>query len=340
MFSRRSNRLFRKRGRRPTLPLSLILFGLFVFLLWLVPTYESGPLSLPALQSLPTLTLAPSLTPPPTPTSVHGGQIVFTCQRRDYNQICLVNADGSGYRQLTDAFHNSYYPAISPDGSAVVFATNQGDTFDLFLLTLSNKKLVQLTQNIGNAFGPRFSPDGQQILFLNSVNQQPPALWVMGRMGEAPHLLYAGSGPIVAAEWSPDGQRIAFAMPVDRPFAYEIFLLDLAHPDQAPRRLTYDLPDIGGSLDWSPDGSNLLIYAGPVNGREIFRLEISNGAISQLTFGGNNAAAAYSPDGQYIVYNSLRNNNQADLFIMRADGHSTRQLTNNPEPEWQPQWGP
>jgi Tol biopolymer transport system component len=59
-----------------------------------------------------------------------------------------------------------------------------------------------------------------------------------------------------------------------------------------------------------------------------------------LTFGGNNAAAAYSPDGQYIVFNSLRNNGQADLFIMRADGHSTRQLTDDPEPDWQPQWGP
>jgi len=340
MFSRRYNRLFRKRERRPALPISLILLGLFVFLLWLVPAYQTNPLPLAGVQALPTLTVTPSLTPPPTPTSVHGGQIVFTCQRGDYNQICLVNADGSGYRQLTDTFHNSYYPTISPDGSAVVFATNQGDAFDLFLLILSNGKLLQLTQNIGNAFGPRFSPDGQQILFLNSVNQQPPALWLMGRMGESPHLLYAGSGPIVAADWSPDGQTIAFAMPVDRPFAYEIFLLDVAHPDQPPRRLTHDLPDIGGSVDWSPDGSNVLIYAGPVNGREIFRLEINSGTITQLTFGGNNAAAAYSPDGQYIVYNSLRNNNQADLFIMRADGHSTRQLTSNPEPEWQPQWGP
>ncbi|MGE5073705.1 MAG: TolB family protein, partial [Anaerolineae bacterium] len=60
----------------------------------------------------------------------------------------------------------------------------------------------------------------------------------------------------------------------------------------------------------------------------------------QLTFGGNNAAPCYSPDGQYIVFNSLRNNNQADLYIIRADGHSTRQLTSDPEPDWQPHWAP
>lgn len=340
MFSRRPHRLFRKRERRAALPVSLLLFGLFVLLLWLVPTYEPAPLAVLSLQALPTVTLIPSPTPIPTPTSVHGGQIVFTCQRGDFNQICLMNADGSGYRQLTDSPHNSYYPAISPDGSTVVFATNQGDFFDLYLLILSNGKLLQLTQNIGNAFAPRFSPDGQQILFLNSINQQPAAIWVMGARGEDPHLLYAAEQPIVAADWSPDGQAIAFAMPVERPFAYEIFLLDLTHLDQPPRRLSHNLPDIGGSLDWSPDGTNLLIYAGPVNGREIFRLDVNSGEVTQLTFGGNNAAAAYSPDEQYIVYNSLRNNNQADLFIMRADGHSTRQLTDFPEPDWQPHWGP
>ena len=85
---------------------------------------------------------------------------------------------------------------------------------------------------------------------------------------------------------------------------------------------------------------SVVVFAGPVAAREVYRLDVASGALSQLTFGGNNAAASYSPDGQYIVFNSLRNNNQADLYIMRADGHSTRQLTTNPEPDWQPRWGP
>ena len=36
----------------------------------------------------------------------------------------------------------------------------------------------------------------------------------------------------------------------------------------------------------------------------------------------------------------LRNNDQADIFIMRPDGSDVRQVTNNPEPDWQPQWEP
>jgi Tol biopolymer transport system component len=77
-----------------------------------------------------------------------------------------------------------------------------------------------------------------------------------------------------------------------------------------------------------------------VDAREIYRLDAATGDATQMTFGGNNASASYSPDGQWIVYNSLRNDNQADLFIMRADGHQTRQLTAFPEPDWQPEWGP
>ena len=47
-----------------------------------------------------------------------------------------------------------------------------------------------------------------------------------------------------------------------------------------------------------------------------------------------------SPDGQWIAFNSLRNDDQADIYIMRADGSSMRQVTDNPEPDWQPQWEP
>ena len=110
-------------------------------------------------------------------------------------------------------------------------------------------------------------------------------------------------------------------------FAFEVFLFDLQNAGAAPRQLSHGLSGIGGSISWSPDQTDLLIFAGPVAAREIYRLDAKTGAATQLTFGGNNAAPAYSPDGQFIVFNSLRNDGQADLYVMHADGHSMRQLT-------------
>jgi Tol biopolymer transport system component len=322
----------------PILPISLVILALIIILFSFITPSQFLPNINPANVRIPPPT--PSATPLPFPTSINGGHIVFTCTRNNINQICLINADGSNYRQLTNEITNTYYPAISPDGKTVVYAINKSNNFDLYLINLSDSKVTQLTDNVGNSFSPDFSPDGKQILFVNRVGTGSSSLWLMGSMGENPHLLYSGLKDIVGAAWSPDGNSIAFAMEVDSPFTFEIFTLDLSDVNVQPRRISHGLTGIGGSIDWSPDGKKLLIFAGPVAAREIYSIEITTGKITQLTFGGNNAAASYSPDGQYIVYNSLRNNNQADLYIMRSDGHSTRQLTSFPDPDWQPKWGP
>jgi TolB protein len=339
---RRRPNLFRPARRKFALPISIIILGLLIALFAVVQpsTFLENP---PDVNKIKVPTVTPSPTPLPPPTDVHGGHIVFTCMRKEINQICIISADGSNYQQLTDNSTNTYYPAISPDGQSIVYAVNQYDNFDLFTLPVpgSNSKSdpIRLTDNIGNAFSPSFSPDGQQIVFVNKTSDGKSGLWLMSSTGENPHAIYTGAGNIVVAAWSHDGRTIAFAMSVTDQFSYEIFLLDLQNPN-SPRQLSHDLSDIGGSISWSPDGKNILIYAGPVMAREIYRLDTATGAATQLTDGGNNAAAAYSPDGQWIVYNSLRNNSQADLYIMRFDGHSTRQLTSFPEPDWQPQWGP
>jgi TolB protein len=154
--------------------------------------------------------------------------------------------------------------------------------------------------------------------------------------GLNPHLVYAGPNTIVATAWSPDGERIAYAMSVGVPQEYEIFTMNSDGKDHV--RLSQGLNGIGGSIDWSPDGKTLLIYAGSFGDKNIYNLDATTGAATQITDGGNNAGASYSPDGLYIVFNSLRNHDQADLYIMRSNGENQVQLTNDPEPDWGPQW--
>jgi TolB protein len=343
-------RIFGKK-KKPRLPLSVIAIALLIVLFLLIPTNTPTitiPSSLTPPQSPSSTDQSspePTSSPPPIPTGLHGGRIIFTCTRKEFNQICMVNRDGSGLLQLTDDAANHYYPAMSPKGNALVFASNQSrGTFDLYLLIFSSSTRQQLTDEIGNVFSPDFSPDGEKLLFINRTEEGQTGLWVMDWNGQNPYLAYGGpnyAGPntLVGAAWSPNGRRIALSMTVNQPFEYEIFLLDLDKEDP-PQRLSHGLLGIGGSLDWSPDGRFLLIAAGPPGDKDIFRLDADTGNIARLTTGGNNNSAAYSPDGEWIVFNSLRNNNQADLYLMRADGSDQRQLTSDPEPDWQPQWEP
>src|SRR5215213_2705874 len=103
IFSRRTN----PRGFH--LPLGLILVALAITLCLLIP---STPLNMSGLESSdqPLPTSLATLTRPPPPTKEHIGRIIFTCTRGDFNQLCMVNADGSGYQQLTSLEANSYYP--------------------------------------------------------------------------------------------------------------------------------------------------------------------------------------------------------------------------------------
>jgi len=334
-------RIFSRRNIAPRfqLPIGLIFVIIAIGLCLLIP---ANPINFTVLEQRTNLTLPPpppTVTLPPPPTKEHIGRIIFTCTRGEYNQLCFINADGTGYQQLTDVQANNYYPTYSPKGGSIVYASNQnGGVFDLFLFVFEGSRLIRLTDFIGNVISPSFSPDGTKILFANRAAEGPTSLWTVDNTGANEDLLYAGPNTIVAADWSPDGTRIAFAMAVNQPNEYEVFIMQ-ADGSNA-QQLTNGLAGIGGSLDWSPDGKYLLIYAGPQGNKNIFRIDVQAKTAAQLTNGGNNAASSYSPDGQWIAFNSLRNNGQADIFIMRADGSDLRQVTDHPEPDWQPQWEP
>ena len=347
----RPKNIFSKK-KRTRLPISLIGIGLLVLIFFLVPTYtpeeiEAPPSFTPKPIQPPTHTPTPlpTYTPQALPTGLHGGRVVFTCTRGDYNHLCMVNQDGSGLLRLTDAFANDYYPSFSPQGGAVAFASNRSKgTFDLYYMVLSTSSLIALTDEIGNAFSPDFSPDGERLVFANKDERGQTSLYTVERTGENLRLLFEGpnyTGPtsIVGAAWSPDGQTIAFTMATTELFEYELFFIK-SDGNEAPQQLTTGLLGITGSLDWSPDGRHILISAGPPNDKDIFNLDLEANVITRLTFGGNNNSPSFSSNGEYVAYNSLRNNGQADIYIIRADGSNERQLTSHPEPDWQPQWEP
>lgn len=337
IFSRRSPPHTRS-ARNAGLPIGLLMVVVTIALCVLIPS-NSLSISNIAVADRPTATRVPTFTPPPRPTREHIGRLIFTCTRGDFNQICMINADGTGYQQLSALEAHSYYPVFSPKGGSVVYASNQdGGVFDLFLFVFEGARQFRLTNQIGNVISPSFSPDGSRILFANRAAEGPTSLWTIDADGENADLLYAAPNTIVAADWAPVGDRIAFSMAVDQPDSYEVFLMNDDGSDV--RQLTRGLPGIGGSLDWSADGKSLLIYAGAAGDKNIFLINVDAQTAVQLTNGGNNAACSFSHDGQWIAFNSLRNNDQADIFIMRPDGTDVRQVTNDPEPDWQPQWEP
>ncbi len=326
----------RKDKARRRLPWVVVILALLVLLFWLIPMEQDNLLSPNGQAGLPIF--PPTMTPVPLPTRAHIGLIVFTCTREDYNQLCIIYADGSGEQRLTNHNANDYYPIFLPrGGNAILYASNSGGPFDLYLLFLNGMKLSQLTNGIGNVVSPSPSPDGRRVVFANRATTGLATLWVMDVNGSNPHQFYVGTADIVSAAWSPDGHTIAFAMAVNQPNSYQVFLMDVDGSNV--RQLTRGLIGVGGSIDWSLDGKKIFIYAGPAGNKDIYSLDASSGAATRLTNGGNNAAASLSPDGQWLAFNSTRTGN-ANIFIMHPDGSGLSQVTHDTEADWQPRWAP
>ena len=97
------------------------------------------------------------------------GKIVFTCQIfkvQASNQICVINADGTGFRRLTtDDTKQHYYSSISPDGWNVVYAAfREANVYELYEMNIANGSVRQLTNRLGILNAPEVSPDGKSIV--------------------------------------------------------------------------------------------------------------------------------------------------------------------------------
>ena len=76
-------------------------------------------------------------------------KIVFTLfPEDDTPNIAIINADGSGFRQLTfdSGDSGSIFPALSPDGTTIIFSRILGDNRDLFTMNADGSDVQQLTR--------------------------------------------------------------------------------------------------------------------------------------------------------------------------------------------------
>lgn len=265
--------------------------------------------------------------PNPVGDAELNGKIVFTCFIDGFDEICLMNANGSERRQLTDFGVTSFYASLSPDGDTIYFVSRKDGGMDIYSMNLRGRGLRRLTQGIGSNYAPELSPTDERLVFANNGN----GIWVMRADGNNPHPITTRDD--IDPTWSPDGDRIAFAS--SRSGARQLFVMD---KDGSNIEQLTDLNNMGGRSTWSPNGQYIAFYRGPAGDHNIFIVNVETKEVTRLTNGGDNLGPSWSPDGNWIAFTSFRDGNN-EIYIMRPDGSGVRRLTDNPISDWQPRWG-
>lgn len=233
--------------------------------------------------------------------SPDGTKLAYSCANFS---LCLMNADGSGQRALTDTgrWSGTYIydelPSWSPDGTKIAFQSNRGDVVDygIWVIGSDGRFLHHLDGNESGDgdYSPAWSPDGRKIAF-ESDNGDNYDLYLMDADGTLIKRLTRTDDDEDSPAWSPDGTKIVYTRWVDG-FS-KLWLMNADGSNQHP--LTGSATD-EFNPHFSPDGTKIL-FAGDRGGNlDLWTMPAVGGAPERLT--ANDAAEAY-PTWQPIVAN-------------------------------------
>ena len=273
-----------------------------------------------------------------SPGAEPGGKIVFTCQTGG-DEVCIMNADGSNWRQLTNSPAASYYASLAPDGESVLYigkGTGHTEIYELNLASGTSKQLTRLEHEVGS---PEVSPDNRWIAFTYRADNNLAQVWIINRDGSNPRKLYSSSSQDAHdPTWSPDGSQILFAM--GRGENNKLYTIDFEGGEPT---LLNDSIDTRGRSDWTIRNLITFDMGGPFQ-HDVYIMNLDGSHLSKFTDGDNAQGASFSPDGEWIAFTAYtdvanRDQTSCEIYIRRVDGTETRRLTDNGYCDYQPRWG-
>jgi Tol biopolymer transport system component len=192
-------------------------------------------------------------------------------------EIMIMNADGSGVRQLTSNQAADEYPALSPDGRAILFSSNRTGAWRLYLMDVDGSHqrdlgLPSTAVDLNDPCRADWLPDGRQIVFPITNENHEHHLHIANRDGSELRAIPNGRG--LYPHSSPDGKSLVF---------YAGNNLHTINVDGTQRtQITRNDPSSETRPNypqWSADGASIFF----LRGEQVFSIDIDGQREKQYT---------------------------------------------------------
>jgi hypothetical protein len=218
--------------------------------------------------------------------SPDGTKIAFMNNYDGDYEICVMNADGTGAKQLTKNSSFDGYPGWSPDGTKIAFTSNRDGDLDIWVMNADGSELTNITSDDpSNDDFPRWSPDGRWIAIETD------------RYGSVQVELITPDGKMEASvgsvayntwfdSWSPDGKSLL--VDSNRAGDYDIYRYDITGRaplqwDLAQAKIVSDDNAVEGPAIWSPDGKQIALSSNRDGDFEVYVMNADGGPQRQVT---------------------------------------------------------
>ena len=177
---------------------------------------------------------------------------------------------------------------------------------------------------------------GSQYISFSTNRNGNYDVYMVDRHGDNLQVLLDRPADEIHARWSPNGRYLAYASNENAAF-FDIYVMDMR--TQQRWQLT-DHPANDTAPTWSPGGTEIAFISDRSGKYRVYKTDINGEKVSQLTKGGDDWGPAWSPDGKWIVYNTLQPDRFVYLYITSADGKKPRALARAAEKGRNATWSP